>query len=180
MKKKIAVFAANDCKEEFRARYYTMAYETGKNLANAGFVTVTGGGEGLMNEVSRGAFENGGETIGIRLFLEGRIHSTFVTQKVLFHKLNTRQERLISLADGFLAVPGGIGTMYEIFGVMSLKRKGEIPMSKPLILIGKYFETIKTQTDAMKKFGFIYDRVDELYSLASNPKEAVDLLKKSY
>src|SRR3989344_3567971 len=124
MNKNIVVFAANDDTREKKKYYYGLAYETGKALAEAGFTTVTGGGPGLMNEVARGAYENKGETHGVCLNVKNRIHSSFLTTREMFDLLNPRQDKLLQIADGFISLPGGIGTLYEVVAVLALKRKG--------------------------------------------------------
>src|SRR3990167_3106322 len=116
-KKRVVVFAGNECVKEKEEYYYKIAYETGQLLARGGYLTVTGGGPGLMNEVSRGAVEAGGKTLGICLNVVGRNHSNFLTTREVFDHLNLRQDRLISLADAFIGLPGGVGTLYEIFAV---------------------------------------------------------------
>lgn len=178
MKKKIVVFAANECVKEKQDYYYSLSYETGKALAQSGFITVTGGGPGLMNEVSRGAYENKGETHGVCLQIEGRIHSSFLTTREMFDLLNPRQERLLKLADGFISLPGGIGTLYEIAAVLALKRKGEIPKELPIILLDDFYQYFTALITNMKKEGFVYQQFDELFDIAATPQEAIDLLKK--
>lgn len=177
MKKKIVVFAANECVKEKKKYYYSLAYNTGKLMAINNFITVTGGGPGLMNEVMRGAYEAGGETIGVRLSVPGRKHSQFTTEFLLFSDLNLRQTKLLGMADGFLALPGGVGTLYEIFAVVALKRKGELEKNKPLILIDGYYEEFELLMGKMYKEGFAAKEVKSFYKRVSSPKEAIKLLK---
>lgn len=179
MKKKIVVFAANDCVKEREEYYYSLSFETGKALALSGFITVTGGGPGLMNEVCRGAYENKGETHGVCLEIEGRIHSQFLTTKESFDLLNPRQERLLKLADGFIALPGGIGTLYEIVAVLALKRKGEISPKKPIILLNDFYQHFRILIANMEKEGFVYQHFDELFDIVSTPKEAIEKLRNT-
>lgn len=177
VKKKIAVFAGNECGKEKEKYYYSLAYNTGKLLAQNNFVTVTGGGPGLMNEVMRGAYENKGTTIGIRLSVPGRKHSEFATEFFLFSDLNLRQTELLSMADGFLALPGGVGTLYEIFAVVALKRKGELDKKKPLILIDGYYEELELLMGKMHKEGFAAEEVKSFYERVKTPMEAVKMLQ---
>lgn len=179
-KKKITVFAGNECQKEKEKYYFSLAYQTGKLLANAGFTVVTGGGPGLMNEVSRGAWENGGETIGICLALANRKHSSYLSFQEMYHQLNKRQERLLALGDGYLALPGGIGTMYEIMAVLALKRKKEIPWEKPFMIIdSKYYQEFRDLLSKMEKEGFVDKDLVLLFSFAETPEEAVISLQKN-
>lgn len=111
MKKKIAVFGGVGCRNE--EYYFPIAHQTGQLLAQAGFVTVTGAGPGMMDEALRGAHDANGQTIGVALAIKERKKSQFAHEEYVFDKLNPRQDKLISLADGYIAVPGGIGTLYE-------------------------------------------------------------------
>jgi uncharacterized protein (TIGR00730 family) len=146
-------------------------------LAKEGYVTVTGGGPGFMNEVMRGAYENKGETIGICLNIEGRIHSPFLTQKEVFDNLMERQKRLLDLAHAFVALPGGIGTLYEIVEVLALKRKKEIPSDKPLILISDFYQQFIKMIEQFIAEGMIFEECSKYYELVPDVAVAMKLLK---
>lgn len=176
--KKIVVFAGNECRKDLEEYYHALAYKTGELLSQAGFVVVTGGGQGLMNEVCRGAIETGGETIGICLELKTRQNSSFLTTRESYHHLRPRQDRLISLADAFIALPGGIGTLYEIFAVLALKRKFELERKIPLIIIDDYFHELKILFDKIIELGFANTDIKSLYKIVKTPQQGVDKLKK--
>jgi len=179
MKKKIVVFAGNECAKDKEKYYHSLAYKTGKLLAENNFITVTGGGPGLMNEVLRGAFENGGETIGVRLNVPGREHSRFVTEFILFDDLVARQAKLLEMADGFISLPGGVGTFYEIFAVIALKRKMELDHKKPLILVDGYYKEFELLMERMYQEGFAEKEIKSFYKRIGSPEEAVELLRKT-
>lgn len=174
--KRIVVFAANECWKDKEKYYYSLAFRTGKLLAEAGFVVVTGGGPGLMNEVLRGAYESHGKTVGICINIRDRFHSEFITTKEVFDELIPRQERLLSLADGFIALPGGVGTVYEIMEVIALKRKKEISTTKPLLLVDGYYHKFQYMIESMVDEGFANQLVYSYYSLLSTPEQAVQKL----
>lgn len=180
MHKKVVVFAGNECSKEKEKYYYPLAYETGKQLAESGFVTVTGGGPGLMNQVCKGAFEATGEVVGICLNLSGRKQSEYLTRKESFDHLRPRQERLISLGDAFIAIPGGVGTCFEIFEILSLKRKKDIELTKPLILVDAYFRELNDLLQKMEKEEFVQLDVNTFYELVDTPTQAVSILKRYY
>lgn len=175
-KKKIVVFAGNECAKDKKKYYYSLAYKTGKLLAENRFLTVTGGGPGLMNEVMKGTIEIGGETLGIRLNVPGRKHSEFVTKQMLFDNLNKRQEELLRIADGFISLPGGVGTFYEIFAVLALKRKGELDKNKPCILVDGYYDGFELLMKSMYEEGFAEKEIKSFYTRVTSPEEAVKLL----
>lgn len=176
MSRKIVVFAGNGCRKEREDYYFSLAFKTGRLLSRAGFVVVTGGGPGLMNEVSRGAYDTGGKTIGICLEKQGREQSKYLSEKTVYNKLRPRQEKLLSLGDGFVALPGGIGTLYEITEIMGLKRKGELPLTKPLVLISSYFHPFINELKRMYHEGFVTKELDSFYFQANTPEEAIKIL----
>lgn len=178
MIKKVVVFAGNTCRKEREQYFFALAYELGKRLAEAGFVVCTGGGPGLMEEVMRGAYEHGGHTIGICL-REGLFRqTTYIHEKEEYTDLGPRQEKLLSLGDAYIALPGGIGTVYEVCQVLALKRKGEITSLKPLILLDEYFDEFELLVEGMFEEGFVDEKFTTYYELAKNPARALEILKK--
>lgn len=180
MTKKIVVFAGNECVKAKEKYYFSLAYKTGKLLAENKFITVTGGGPGLMNEVMRGAFENGGETIGIRLNVPGRKHSEFVTKSMLFDNLNKRQEELLRIADGFISLPGGIGTFYEVFAVLALKRKQELDKNIPLLLVGGYYDRFENLMKQMYEEEFAESKIKSFYTKVETIEETLKEIKNYF
>lgn len=180
MNKKIVVFAANKCSKEKEEYYYSLAYQTGKLLANEGFIVVTGGGPGLMNQVSKGAYEAGGKTVGICLDMPGRKNSRYLTEKHLFQKLNIRQEELINSAEGIISLPGGIGTLYEIFAVLSLKRKGEMDRKIPLVLVDSIYKNLDKLLAVLQREGLMDREVRSYFSLVNSAEEAVKRMKEVF
>lgn len=179
MNKHVVVFAGNECRPDKQEYYYSLAYDTGRLLAKAGFVVVTGGGPGLMNEVMRGAHEAKGKTIGVCLAVPGRKQSEYITKRYIFHSLHSRIQKLISLGDHFVALPGGIGTATEIAMVLDLKRKKEILDGQKLILIDAYYREFQLLIEKMKKEGFVGDDVDSFYTMVRDPFEAIEKLKET-
>jgi uncharacterized protein (TIGR00730 family) len=180
MGKTIAVFAGNRCHTEKEAYYYDVAYRMGKLLAQSGFVTVTGGGPGLMDETLHGASDHGGETIAIRLKKPGFLHSPFASRHEAYEKLGPRQDQILALSDAFIALPGGVGTLYEIMAVLALKRVGEIPRDKPLILVGEYYRDMQELAGKMVGEGFVDATIHDIFSLVATPEEAIQVLKNEF
>jgi uncharacterized protein (TIGR00730 family) len=173
----VVIFAASECAKEREEYYLSLAYETGKVLAQRGCCVITGGGPGLMHAANKGAFEAGGTSVGICLEEESRKPSQYLTTHEKYDKLTTRQERLISFGDAFIALPGGIGTFSEIYEVLARKRKKEFKEHTPIILLGKkYYESMEAMHRIMKTEGFVRDVIDTLYTLVDTPSEAVDII----
>jgi uncharacterized protein (TIGR00730 family) len=119
--------------------YYTMARELGAGLARAGFAVMTGGGPGVMEAANRGAKEAGGLSIGcnIELPLEQRPNA-FLDKWITFRHFFVRKVMLVKYSYAFVALPGGFGTLDEIFEMATLVQTGKI-RDFPLVLVGSEF-----------------------------------------
>jgi hypothetical protein len=120
-------------------RHYRLAREMGRRLAKAGFVVMTGGGPGIMEAASRGAKEAGGRTVGCNIALpaEQRVNP-YVDQFVEFRYFFVRKVMLIKYSYAFIAMPGGFGTMDEIFELATLVQTGKIE-PYPLVMMGREY-----------------------------------------
>lgn len=121
--------------------YYEKAREMGKAIAESGFTTMTGGGPGIMEAANRGAFEHGGNSVGCNIQLPHEqmpnpyMH-THVTLKYFF----VRKVLLLKYSYAFVVLPGGWGTMDELFETLTLVQTGVIE-GFPVVLIGKNYYT---------------------------------------
>ena len=120
-------------------KYYKIAEALGKHLGNGGFTTITGGGPGIMEAANKGAFEVGGESVGlnIQLPMEQRINP-YVQHAVAFYYFFTRKVMLTAPANAFVYFPGGFGTFDEFFEVVDYIELGRMDRS-PIVLVGKEF-----------------------------------------
>ncbi len=96
--------------------YYTEAREFGKRIAELGFTTMTGGGPGIMEAANRGAFENGGKSVGcnIRLPFEQKTNP-YMHKSVTFEHFFVRKVLLVKYYYAFIIMPGGFGTTDDVF-----------------------------------------------------------------
>jgi len=119
-----------------RHPYYALARQCGAELAKAGFTVMTGGGPGIMEAANRGAKENGGRSIGcnIRLPREQK-PNPFLDQWITFRYFFVRKVMLVKYSYAFIALPGGFGTLDEIFETATLIQTGKI-RDFPLVLMG--------------------------------------------
>jgi len=116
--------------------YYEMARETGRLLAEAGFTVMTGGGPGVMEGANRGALEAGGRSVGCNIELPHEQRpNPYLDFFLEFRYFFVRKVMLVKYSHGFVVLPGGFGTMDEIFETATLIQTGKIP-SFPLILMG--------------------------------------------
>src|SRR5436305_1309804 len=133
----ITVFGSARFKED--NPYYTSAREFGKRIAGMGFTTITGGGPGIMEAANRGAFENGGKSVGcnIRLPFE-QVANKYVQTSITFDHFFVRKTLLIKYSYAFIIMPGGFGTMDEFFETLTLVQTKTVT-SFPMVLFGKAF-----------------------------------------
>ncbi len=119
--------------------YYAQARRAGRALARRGFTVMTGGGPGLMEAANRGARDAGGRSVGcnIQLPLEQKPND-FLDHWITFRYFFVRKVMLIKYSYAFIAMPGGFGTLDEIFELAVLIQTEKIKRF-PIILIGRDF-----------------------------------------
>ncbi len=119
--------------------YYELAREMGGRLAESGFTVMTGGGPGVMEAANRGAREAGGRSVGCNIELPHEQEpNPYLDLFLGFRYFFVRKVMLVKYSHGFVVLPGGFGTMDEIFETATLIQTGKIP-SFPLILMGTEF-----------------------------------------
>jgi len=119
--------------------YYTMARQVGSGLARAGFTVMTGGGPGIMEAANRGAKEAGGYSVGcnIELPMEQK-HNDYLDRWITFRYFFVRKVMLVKYSYAFIVMPGGFGTLDELFEAATLIQTRKI-QDFPLVLMGTDF-----------------------------------------
>lgn len=123
--------------------YYIAARKFGKRIAELGFTTMTGGGPGIMEAANRGAFEHGGASVGcnIKLPFEQK-ENPYVNRSITFNYFFSRKVLLVKYSYAFIILPGGFGTMDELFETLTLIQTKTIN-DFPVVLYGKkYFQPL--------------------------------------
>ncbi len=125
---------------------YGAAMRLGSALAQRGLTVVTGGFNGVMEAVSRGAKEAGGQTIGVTVDIIARTVSAnaWVDEEVRTAALLERIDRLVELGDGFVVLPGGGGTLAELGVVWNLAILGALH-GKPIVVVGDGWQHVLRQ-----------------------------------
>ena len=150
----ITVFGSARFKPEHE--YYKAAVEFGKRIAEMGFVTLTGGGPGIMEAANKGAFENGGKSVGVNIKLPFEQHENpYLHKSVTIDFFFVRKTLLVKYSYAFIILPGGWGTMDELFETLTLIQTKTIT-EFPVVLYGKkYFQPLFDYIEMMSDEGTI-------------------------
>ncbi len=151
---------------------FTLATETGRFLAQAGFTIANGGYGGTMLAAAKGAGGAGGEIIGVTCsaFKSSKTNE-YVTREIVTDSLDERLDMLVKLGRAYIVLPGGTGTLLELAKVWELKNKGFLNADKPIILLGEFWKPLieLIATDDADSSSYV--------KLADKPKQAVEMIK---
>jgi uncharacterized protein (TIGR00730 family) len=155
--------------------HYALAREVGARLARAGFTVMTGGGPGLMEAANRGAKDVGGASVGcnIELAREQR-PNPYLDRWITFRHFFVRKLMLVKYSYAFIAMPGGLGTLDEIFEVATLIQTEKIKQF-PLVLMGREFwrPLMDFLSARLLTGGMIHSADYERFVVTDSPAEAV-------
>jgi uncharacterized protein (TIGR00730 family) len=157
----------------------------GKRIAKMGFTTMTGGGPGIMEAANRGAFENGGTSVGcnIQLPFEQK-ENPYIQTSITFEHFFVRKVLLTKYSYAFIIMPGGFGTMDELFETLTLVQTKVITQF-PVVLFGKeYYHELWDMFEHMAEKGTISKEDLSLVLLTDDTEEAMNhihaYVKKNY
>jgi uncharacterized protein (TIGR00730 family) len=152
---------------------YEKTVDIARRLSDAGFAVISGGGPGIMEAANRGAFENNGLSVGCNIVLpHEQKENSYLHKSVDFHYFFVRKILLVKYSYGFVIMPGGWGTMDEMFEALTLIQTGKIK-EFPVVLFGKnYWKklieliqdmiTHKTVSETeLKEYLLITDSIDD-------------------
>jgi uncharacterized protein (TIGR00730 family) len=116
--------------------YYPMGRALGAQLASAGFTVITGGGPGLMQAANQGAREAGGRSVGCNIELpREQLPNPYLDRYAVFRYFFVRKVMLVKYSYAFVALPGGLGTLDELFEIATLVQTGKV-RDFPIVLMG--------------------------------------------
>ena len=159
--------------------YYDLGREVGSALSHLGFTVMTGGGPGLMEAANRGAKEAGGRSVScnIRLGAE-ETPNPYLDRSVTVRYFFVRKVLLFKYSYGFVALPGGFGTMDELFEALTLVQTKKIE-NFPIVLMGtEYWQRLFHLVQNMVSEGAISPGEIENWLATDDVDEAMDHLRK--
>ena len=168
----ITVFGSARFKEDHK--YYAAARELGKRISQLGLVTMTGGGPGIMEAANRGAYENGGISVGCNIQLPFEQQpNPYMNKSITFEHFFVRKVLLVKYSYAFIILPGGFGTMDEFFETLTLIQTKTITQF-PMVLFGKeYYKELWDVLEHMAANGSVAKEDLSLVLLTDDVDEAM-------
>lgn len=157
--------------------YKTGAVELGKELARRNITLVYGGSQvGIMGIVADTVLQEGGQVIGVmpKILFEKELAHTNLTKLYVVESMHERKAKMAELADGFVALPGGPGTLEEFFEVFTWAQIGIHEKPCGLLNINNYYEPLLAVFDHMLKEEFLHERFHGMTIVDTNPASLLD------
>jgi uncharacterized protein (TIGR00730 family) len=178
----VSVFGSARTKED--DEYYQLAVDVSKKIAEAGYGVITGGGPGIMEAGNRGAHLAGGTSVGLNIDLPFEQHDNpYINddKSLDFDYFFVRKVMFVKYSQGFVVMPGGFGTLDELFEAITLIQTHKIGKF-PIILVGSefwagLFDWIK---NTMLSFGNISPEDLDLIKIVDTEDEVVEIIDAFY
>lgn len=180
MPKAVTVFGSARLAEG--TQEYEQSYEVGRALAEAGYAVITGGGPGLMEGPNRGAHNAGGLSVGLGIELPHEQGlNDWVDLGLNFRYFFARKTMFLKYSQAFIALPGGFGTMDEVFEVLCMVQTGKVT-NFPIVLIGTEFWSglVGWIEDQLLGRGLISPGDERLFLVTDSVEEAVDHIVRAH
>lgn len=179
----VSIFGSARTKPDHK--YYKLAVEVAEKIAENGFGVITGGGPGIMEAGNRGAHLSGGTSVGLNIDLPFEQHDNpYIDgdKSLDFDYFFVRKVMFVKYSQGFVVMPGGFGTLDELFEAITLIQTHKI-QKFPIILVGTEFwsglmDWVKTTL--LDSFGNISPKDIDLIHLVDTSEEVIDVLNKFY
>jgi uncharacterized protein (TIGR00725 family) len=152
---------------------FEFAYKLGQKLAENGYAVCTGGYAGIMEAVSKGAYDKGGNIYGVTIENWKSSPNKFITIEIRTNNLFERISKLIELGDAFIILQGGTGTLLELATVWELMNKNLIE-SKPVVCHSNLWKQIVT---LMNEQLAIEGKRNDIVKFANSIEEILSILK---
>lgn len=173
----VCVYCASSSRVD--SSYTDMAFSLGKLLAQENITLITGGGcQGLMRSVEDGALNAGGKAIGVipQFMVEQNWHHTELTELRITPDMHTRKRTMAEMSDAVIALPGGCGTMEELFEIITWKQLGLYLNPIVILNINNYYDHIIQQLERAIEEHFMGEIHEKIWSVAKSPEEALEII----
>jgi len=157
--------------------YGESAETLAKELASRGLGLVYGGSStGLMGRLANTCLEAGGEVIGVipKLLVEKEVAHTGLTESHVVSSMHERKQKMADLSDGFIALPGGLGTLEEFFEALTWNQLGYHAKPCGLLDVNGYYSCMTDHMNRMVNEGFVIPEHRKMVMSASDPATLLD------
>ena len=164
------------------SKYYNEAVEVGKQLVKAGYGVITGGGPGIMEAASKGAFEAGGRSVGLNIELPmEQFPNKYQNESLSFKYFFVRKVCFLKYSSAVIVYPGGFGTLDELSEVLTMVQTQKINMI-PIIFVGTTFwgGLVQWFRNQLEADGMISPEDMELFRVVDTAEEAVTFLESCH
>lgn len=164
------------------SKYYNEAVEVGKQLVKAGYGVITGGGPGIMEAASKGAFEAGGRSVGLNIELPMEQYpNPYQNESLSFRYFFVRKVCFLKYSSAVIVFPGGFGTLDELSEVLTMVQTGKINMI-PIIFVGSEFWNglVGWFKQQLVDDGMISPGDVDLFKVVDSAEEAVSYLEECH
>ena len=161
---------------------YMLAEEIAAKLSRAGYALITGGGPGIMEAINKGAAEAGGVSVGLGIELPKEMGlNDYVNVGLEFRYFFVRKTVFIKYSQAFVVLPGGFGTMDELFEAVTLVATGKITRF-PIVLVGtEYWAGLVTWLrEKVQAEGKVHPEELDLFTVVDTPEEVVKIITKAH
>jgi len=176
----ICVYCASST--QIKPSYFDATSSLAQILANSNLSVVYGGGSnGLMGQLADSVLAEGGKITGVipRFMCEVEWNHTSLTELILVETMHERKEKMATMADAVVALPGGCGTLEELLEVITWKRLGIF--TKPIVIVNLegYFDALITMLDRAVDEHFMRDEHREMWKVVETPEEVLSAIQNS-
>lgn len=173
--KRLTVFcgSSNGASETYKEG----AIQLGKELARRGITLVYGGSSiGIMGTVADTVLESGGQVIGVipKMLEEKEISHPNLTELIIVQSMHERKAKMVELAEGFIALPGGMGTLEEFFEVLTWAQLGLHQKPCGILNINHYYDLLISFLDHINEQQFLQDKFRSMVLIDSHPDHLIE------
>ncbi|MBW4889562.1 TIGR00730 family Rossman fold protein [Mucilaginibacter sp. HMF5004] len=178
----VSIFGSARTKQDHK--YYQLTEEIAALLTKQGYGVISGGGPGIMEAANKGAFEAGGKSVGLGIELPFELfENKFIDRDKLleFKYFFVRKVMFMKYSQGFVVMPGGMGTLDELFEAITLIQTGKIARF-PIVLVGSAYWNglLNWVTEKMLAAGNIKEEDLQLYKVVDTAEDAANHIIEFY